>query len=199
VRYQLPEPQFAPAQAQTIDLLRAEIAGVKQEIGDLTSQLTNGTSDAREEAVTAQIDRATERLQTLQASLDARIRGDEVSVATSFPDMPPPIEPINVTQVSAWLFSTVAVTVLLLPIIRSWMRRSELRVRPPAAPDDVRLDRIEQAIDALAVEMERVSEGQRYSARVLNELRALPAPPAEPFGRQEHDAVPVRRTADTPA
>jgi len=37
------------------------------------------------------------------------------------------------------------------------------------SPPDVRFDRIEQAIDALAVEVERVAESQRYSARLLND------------------------------
>ncbi len=198
------QPQLPPptpeqiTQVQTIGLLRAEIAGIRQEIGDLTSQLTNGTSDAREEAVVAQIERATERMQSLQESLDQRIRGDEPITVTQFPE-PPPMDPINFTDIGAWLFSTIAVTVLLLPVIRSWARRSELRVRPAAAADDDRLDRIEQAIDALAVEMERVSEGQRYSAMLLNEMRALPAPPAESFSQAAREPTPVRRTADTPA
>jgi len=33
----------------------------------------------------------------------------------------------------------------------------------------MRLDRIEQAVEAVAVEMERVSEAQRFSARLLSE------------------------------
>lgn len=32
-----------------------------------------------------------------------------------------------------------------------------------------RLERMEQAIDAMAVEMERVSEGQRFTTRLLSE------------------------------
>lgn len=37
-----------------------------------------------------------------------------------------------------------------------------------------RLDRMEQAIDAIAVEVERISEGQRFTTRLLSE-RAEPA------------------------
>lgn len=36
-----------------------------------------------------------------------------------------------------------------------------------------RLDRIEHALDAVAVEVERVSEGQRFTARVLSEKSAV--------------------------
>lgn len=34
---------------------------------------------------------------------------------------------------------------------------------------DVRFDRLEEAIDAMAIEVERVSESQRYATRLLNE------------------------------
>jgi hypothetical protein len=38
-------------------------------------------------------------------------------------------------------------------------------------PPDVtaRLDRMEQAIDAIAVEIERISEGQRFTTKLLSE------------------------------
>jgi hypothetical protein len=38
-----------------------------------------------------------------------------------------------------------------------------------APPPDVRFDRIEQAIDAIAIEVERVAESQRYAARLLSD------------------------------
>jgi hypothetical protein len=46
-----------------------------------------------------------------------------------------------------------------------------------AAPPDVRFDRIEQAIDAIAIEVERVAESQRYAARLIND-RAPPQGPS---------------------
>lgn len=38
-----------------------------------------------------------------------------------------------------------------------------------------RLERVEQAVESIATEIERVSEGQRYVTKLLNE-RAQPAP-----------------------
>ena len=55
------------------------------------------------------------------------------------------------------------------PIGRSILA-SPYRLADPAItpqPPDVRLERIEQAIDAIAIEVERVAESQRYSARQL--------------------------------
>jgi hypothetical protein len=40
---------------------------------------------------------------------------------------------------------------------------------PRSRETDQRLERIEQAVDAMAIEMERVSEGQRYVTKVLTE------------------------------
>ena len=43
---------------------------------------------------------------------------------------------------------------------------------------DVRFDRLEEAIDAMAIEVERVSESQRYATRLLHERSSSPqAPP----------------------
>jgi hypothetical protein len=55
-----------------------------------------------------------------------------------------------------------------------WKRAS----RPaPSIPSETahRLERMEQAVDAIAIEMERVSEGQRFMTRLLSESRGEPA------------------------
>lgn len=54
------------------------------------------------------------------------------------------------------------------------------RVAPPAAPQldaiEQRLARLEQAVDAIAVETERISEGQRFATKLLSERAKAPAP-----------------------
>ena len=42
---------------------------------------------------------------------------------------------------------------------------------PPPRHSDERLDRLEQAVDAIAVEMERVGEGQRFMTKLLADRR----------------------------
>ena len=68
-----------------------------------------------------------------------------------------------------------------------WKRGSRKMTMAPAAPDSTeRLERIEQAVDAIAIEVERVSEGQRFVTRLLSERApAIGAAPAQPV------AVPV--------
>jgi hypothetical protein len=61
---------------------------------------------------------------------------------------------------------------------------------PPELTD--RLNRLEQAVDAVAVELERVGEGQRYVTRVFTEQqgqRALGAGAAEPLDVHQREAV----------
>jgi hypothetical protein len=51
-----------------------------------------------------------------------------------------------------------------------------------AAPElDQRLDRIERAIDAVAIEVERLGEGQRFAVRLLSEAKAEPKGQSEPY------------------
>jgi hypothetical protein len=68
-------------------------------------------------------------------------------------------------------FFTVIALGLGIPIVRALTRRhAQATARTPA--DDVaseRLARIETAIDTLAVEIERISEGQRFVTRLLAE------------------------------
>jgi len=70
------------------------------------------------------------------------------------------------------LFTMIPITAIGVPIARAIARRIEGSVRgawPAALPNDVaaRLERMEQAIDAIAVEVERIAEGQRFTSKLL--------------------------------
>lgn len=80
------------------------------------------------------------------------------------------------------MFGSIPVIVIGLPIARAYARRLERRDAAPAIPSDVtaRLERMEQAIDSIAIEVERISEGQRFTTKLLSDRtstpEALPAP-----------------------
>ena len=67
--------------------------------------------------------------------------------------------------------TSVPLVAIGLPIARAYARRMEAGARHPLATSDAaaRLERIEQAVDAIAIEMERVSEGQRFTTKLLSE------------------------------
>jgi hypothetical protein len=52
-----------------------------------------------------------------------------------------------------------------------------------SGPIDQRLERIEQAVEAIAIEMERVSEGQRFTTKLLadraSQSTSVPAVPPD--------------------
>jgi hypothetical protein len=78
------------------------------------------------------------------------------------------------------LFATMPIMAVGYPLARAYAKRME-RGDSPRIPSDVsaRLERMEQAIDSIAVEVERISEGQRFTTKLLAE-RAGNAPGAAP-------------------
>ena len=65
---------------------------------------------------------------------------------------------------------------VLFPLARAWARRIENRGESPLAMSGeltARLDRIERAVESVALEVERISEGQRFVTKVLAERHEL--------------------------
>lgn len=73
--------------------------------------------------------------------------------------------------------SMIPIIAIGLPIARAYASRLERKPIGTAIPPDVaaRLERMEQSIDTIAVEIERISEGQRFTTRLLSERTAPPA------------------------
>ena len=71
--------------------------------------------------------------------------------------------------------ASIPVIAIGVPIARAFARRLEREPGAmPVLPRELtaRLERMEQAIDSIAVEMERVSEGQRFTTKLLSERAA---------------------------
>ena len=71
----------------------------------------------------------------------------------------------------AFAFASLAVGAsIVVPLARAWAKRLEKRA-DGQIPSEVssRLERMEQAIDSIAVEVERISEGQRYTTKLLSD------------------------------
>ena len=66
--------------------------------------------------------------------------------------------------------------------------------RQPAIPPatEQRLERLEQGVDAIAVEVERISEGQRFVTRLLSEAHVPAALPVPDGTQREKEAVERR-------
>jgi hypothetical protein len=73
--------------------------------------------------------------------------------------------------IPAFFFFTVIVLSFGIPMMRARIRQMDRGLsHPPGDPQlTERLQHIEQAIDAIAVEVERIAEGQRFVTRVMAE------------------------------
>jgi hypothetical protein len=88
--------------------------------------------------------------------------------------------PQGVVDIVQSFFLTIGLIALGVPIIRAISRRWERGSSVPTLPPDLthRLERIEQAVEAVAIEVERMAEAQRFTAKLMAEQRSLP--PGEP-------------------
>ncbi len=68
-------------------------------------------------------------------------------------------------------FATAIILAIGVPLARAFARRMDSESKGPRIPAEVveRLERMEQSLDAVAVEIERISEGQRFTTKLLSE------------------------------
>ncbi len=96
------------------------------------------------------------------------------STGTPFPtDIPPGVQSLATTAIVAFAMMVAAYPVfgfLKALVNRSASRQAAL----PSRDTTDRLQRIESAVEAMSVEVERISEGQRFVTRVLAERSSTP-------------------------
>ncbi|HEY4734924.1 MAG TPA: hypothetical protein VIH53_10295 [Gemmatimonadaceae bacterium] len=94
----------------------------------------------------------------------------------------PPDPNLIVHEVFSWVIPGLVTMVLGFPIVRLITKWLEPRPVPPRELGAIsdRLGRIEAAVDAIAIEVERISESQRFTARLQSEHQSarLSAPGA---------------------
>ncbi|HSA57372.1 MAG TPA: hypothetical protein VLE53_16800 [Gemmatimonadaceae bacterium] len=81
-----------------------------------------------------------------------------------------------IVAITALITGSIMIATIAQAIASSIGKRR--KALPDAAVDRIeeRLSRIEQAVDAMAVEVERISEGQRFTTKLLADRQAEPAP-----------------------
>lgn len=99
-----------------------------------------------------------------------------------FEEIPP-----QAVDISLMFFVTVFAIIVGFPIARAFARWIDRRGHEPRLPGDIatQINQIAQSVDAMAIEVERISEGQRFTTKLLADQQAsrsgLPAgkvPPA---------------------
>jgi hypothetical protein len=128
------------------------------------------------------------REQIRQTIQDARIAQEEAGrvtviapgvpgVATTQPPWIPADVPPRAADVAISGMIMLAAIIIGFPIARALARRIDRTGLKPNVPVEVtsQLAQLNQAVEAIAVEVERISEGQRFTTRLLSEQHKLPA------------------------
>jgi len=70
-------------------------------------------------------------------------------------------------------FASIVVVVIGRPMVKAIAAKAEADAKNPQLPAEImgRFERMEQSIDAIAVEVERISEGQRFTTKLLSDVR----------------------------
>jgi hypothetical protein len=70
-------------------------------------------------------------------------------------------------------FACAIILAIGVPLARAYSRRMDAESKNPRLPSEVtqRLERMEQTLEAVAIEVERITEGQRFTTKLLSEGR----------------------------
>jgi hypothetical protein len=81
--------------------------------------------------------------------------------------------PQQAVDISIGFFMMLAIIIIGLPLARAFARRMDRRGGTAPVSNEVssQLAHLNQAVDAIALEVERISEGQRFTTRLLSEQR----------------------------
>jgi hypothetical protein len=211
-------PDAAILQTQLADL-QVQLSALRAEWRGLQAQLSSMRIDTPARAAVQQraADIGVKMAQTQGeiARIEAQLTQKGVYVSTTQPARPPgwpPQRQFDPDLAAGLMFAFIFAVLMPISIAmarRLWKGRP---VAPPSTDPTIapRFDRLEQAVDAIAIEIERVSEGQRFVTKILaerpatsaaqapaaslNEVRALGAGPAEPIPLAERQKVAQRNT-----
>lgn len=77
--------------------------------------------------------------------------------------------PPQAVTISIGFFVMIAAIIIGLPLMRAIARRIDRGTQQPQIPAEVReqLRQINQSVDAIAIEVERISENQRFTTKLL--------------------------------
>lgn len=102
--------------------------------------------------------------------------GPPVGVATTQPPWDPADIPPRAQEVAIASMFTLAAIIIGFPIARALARRIDRTGISPKVPAEVtsQLAQLNQAVESIAIEVERISEGQRFTTKLLSEQHRLP-------------------------
>lgn len=189
-------PGAEPSAAEIYRGLEAQRDELRDQLGNLEEKRSEILRDLRRSDEGAPSEAARQGLEGRLAALDARIvtldgeiaaADAAVARAAAVPgavvEVPRPIIQHSGPDEDVLAIGLFFTTIILMPIVIAYSRRLWRKgaVAVSAIPAELmqRFARMEQGVDAMAIEVERISEGQRFMTRLFtesgNQPRALGA------------------------
>ena len=143
--------------------IQQAIRNAEQHVRAAERQVREARTDDQRGAAQQQLFGARAELSALQGV------GPEIVHTVQADNFGQDIIPPQMVDISIAFFIMMAVIIIGWPLARAIGRRLERRADAPAAPDPafaVQLQRIEQAVEAMSIEIERISESQRFMAKL---------------------------------
>lgn len=191
--------EFYQAMVSQRKELRNQLSRLQDDRANLSRRLTStntpitGVDRAGVEKSLADVDAQIAVVRKDLAVADAKVAqaAGVPGTLTEIPE-PPRNDAPPVMVVGATLLFLLALPVVIAYSRRIWRRADKPVVQPVPADLAGRLDRLEQAVESVAIEMERVGEGQRFVTQLLAEAPARSlnaAGGAEPLKVAARDAA----------
>ena len=205
----IPQDGGAAGSVAAVAELQARINSLQQTLGGLRAQRT---VLRRQLARTSSDGVAHAQLEVTQANLETQIAETEMNLAGARaelsarqgtdgqtivpPRFPGPfrrqVDPDMVIGLSFVLILAALLPASIAFARRIWRGRPAPVARPFDDPSAQRLERLEHAVDAIAIEIERISEGQRFVTKVLAERPVAQPVHAAPVEQGMAEAAPIR-------
>lgn len=205
----VPQPAAAvevwtPGQTRPIN--EAEIAVLRRQRSEMSNQLSSARErrgelineirvapDGTEQGLLLHLQVVNDRIVSIERDLERSgqtLRSGQVPIGTTL--IAPRFQsPTDAAERGAAISALVLVPLFLSFMVMRWRRGKRRGEKGAPAPEhDARMERLEQAVDAIALEIERVGESQRFTQKVLAEANIMPA-----LGVGQRAAEPIRMPA----
>ena len=200
-----PAPSLEQLQQQVIEVtthiaeMRAQVVILDRQIRRAGDNLERAQLIQQRTALNAQIDAANAELRVLHAQIDARVsQGEQVINVPPVPPLPPvhtgpQWDPDMIVALGGAVIVFIFFPLTVAFARRLWRGKPAAPISPAVNEMPSRLDRLEQAVDTIAIEIERISENQRFLTKLMAERQApaIGAGPIEPVqvGDREKERV----------
>ena len=201
----IPGPVIAGAPRNAPNEILDAFREQRSELRDQLERLENQRNDLRQEAQQAQATGADKTgIEARIVAIDARIAGLDKQIAEAdlnvaraaavpgavVPDPPEP--PRSGPPEEFFVIMGIMIVFIAFPLAVAYARRIWKRTGQvvSAIPQEIyeRFNRVDQAVDAIAVEVERIGENQRFLTRAIADEKSLGAGPAERVEVGQRDA-----------